>query len=45
MFNQLFFRSGALARQVSAPFVYERSRYLPGLPPFHKCLFITGFFT
>ena len=28
MFNQLFFRSGALARQVSAPLVYERSRYL-----------------
>jgi integrase/recombinase XerD len=28
MFNELFFRSGALARQASAPLVYERSRYL-----------------
>jgi hypothetical protein len=28
MFNQLFFRPDALARQVSAPVVYERSRYL-----------------
>jgi integrase/recombinase XerD len=28
MFKQLFFRSGALARQASGPLVYERSRYL-----------------
>lgn len=28
MFSQLFFRSGALARQLSAPLVYERGQYL-----------------
>ena len=28
MFSQLFFRSDALARQFSAPLVYERSQYL-----------------
>jgi integrase/recombinase XerD len=28
MFNQLFFRSDALARQLSAPLVYERGQYL-----------------
>lgn len=28
MFSQLFFRSDALARQLSAPLVYERGQYL-----------------
>jgi integrase/recombinase XerD len=28
MFNQLFFRSDALARQLSAPLAYERGQYL-----------------
>jgi hypothetical protein len=28
MFNQLFFRSDALTRQLSAPLVYERGQYL-----------------
>jgi hypothetical protein len=30
MFNQLFFRSDALTRQLSAPLVDERRQYLAG---------------
>jgi len=31
MFNQLFFRSDALTRQLSAPLVDERRQYLAGV--------------